>query len=675
MPLMSLFEHRTAFLAILLFGCTGTSETTTIRDAGPVRDAGMLPCGGCPDGQVCEGGQCLPPLANKCVRGIQWIDPAPAFSEATEAWGLADIGALGTRLATADVNGDGWADLLIRRGGNASDDFGPEGARRTWLLINDGNGRFVDTTVASGLRQTRSDQGTLGRPGEVVAFADVDNDGDLDLYTGMWTGVDNALAGETSELMFNDGEGNFSFGPVDSPIRRVGLADSVAGATFVDFDRDGMVDLWVGHDAYTPAGRTNVVFANDVLFKNIGAGYMADVTADSGLVTADWVDLPDINQGLAHSRAWSTAACDLDGDGNPELLASSYGRAPNHLWHAARDETGAVTFSNESVASGYAYDENFTWQDNEFAKCYCQADPLAAGCDEVEAPRISCQQMNWRHQSDREAFRLGGNSGTTVCADVNNDGRMDLLTTEITHWWAGTGSDRSELLINDGDMTFTRPGLRATGLERGNSGTWDNGDITAAVFDFDNDAYADIYIGATDYPGNRGLLFHQREPMQFRAVPVSLGIEHNRSHGLAVADFDRDGDLDMVIGHSRARCSDGPAPCYDTQQVRMFENVIGHRGNWVQISLEGAGGTNRAAIGARVEVRGADILQVKEVGGGHGHYGIQHDLVLHFGLGPACEAEVTVRWPDAFLTTETFTVQTGYRYVKKQGEPALPIRE
>ncbi|MEQ9318919.1 MAG: ASPIC/UnbV domain-containing protein, partial [Polyangiaceae bacterium] len=86
-------------------------------------------------------------------------------------------------------------------------------------------------------------------------------------------------------------------------------------------------------------------------------------------------------------------------------------------------------------------------------------------------------------------------------------------------------------------------------------------------------------------------------------------------------------------------------------------------------------GTNRAAIGARVTVAGEDgVVQTQEVDGGHGHYGAQKDLTLHFGLGEACRAEVTVRWPNASLTTQTFELVSGYRYELVQGgepEPRL----
>jgi enediyne biosynthesis protein E4 len=655
--------------------CTIAYTTCDPRD-------GKCRCG--QDGPVCSTGQtceiesklCETPLEGICTEGNRFSPGAPAFSEATSTWGLDALAVHGTRLAVLDFDNDGWPDLFVRRGGNAGDRFESGGVRQSWLLRNDEGRGFIDVTELSGIRATRTGT-TAGRPGEVVAFADVDNDGDLDVYTGMSTRIDGALPGETSEIMLNDGNGRFEFTPDDNPIRRMGEPDIVAGASFIDVDRDGNVDLFVGQHNYSPAGSSRTVFKHDYLYRGDGGGYFDDITEPSGLVTLDWDEVTAINEGRAHSRAWSTAACDLNNDGTTELLVASYGRAPNHLWQGARDAGGAVTFVNRSVASGYAFDLNLTWTDNEFAKCYCQANPSAAGCgDAADPPRITCNQPNWQHGTDREPFRLGGNSGTTVCADADNDGDLDLFTTEITHWWAGSGADESELLFNDGatDVLFERPGRAVTGITRfrGNL-DWDQGDMTAAIFDFDNDAWPDVYVGASDYPGNRGLLYHQSEPAKFVAVSADDGILHHRSHGIAVADFDRDGDLDVVLGHSRSRCdANASYNCYPTAQIRYFENLYGQDGNYIQLHLVGGSGTNRSAIGTRVKVTAGGVTQTQEVGGGHGHYGMQHDLVLHFGLGTACEAEVEVRWPNAELTVETFRAVAGYRYRWAQGEKPRP---
>lgn len=606
-----------------------------------------------------------------CNAGTQWTPGTPVFVERTMEWGLE--GVLGIRLSTVDFDGDGYPDLTARLNGGTPDDFAPGGERRSWLLRNDGQGRFEDVTQSSGIRATRfGTDPNVGRPGEVWAFADVDNDGDLDVYTGLWTTPDTDSE-ERSEILLNNGDGTFSLGPEASDVRLGNNQgyDVPGGASFVDYNRDGLIDLWVGQ------GTIDGSPAQDRLLYGDGTGTMLNVTSTAGLTTKSWGTINNLNLALSHSNAWGTAACDLDGDGNSELLASSYGRAPNHLWHASGPDGGFV-FTNHSIDSGYAFDHRVDWTDNESAMCWCTLNPGDEDCAGVPEPQyIICQDpadaFRWNHAFDREPFRLGGNSGSTICGDVDNDGNIDLLTTEIVHWDVGSSSDPSELLFNDGQSPprFERPGNETTGLTREHTElAWNDGDMTGALFDFDNDGWTDVYIGNSDYPGAYGLLFHQESPRQFVPVPTSEGIDHNRSHGIAVADFDRDGDLDVVVGHSIARCdANATHNCYETQQVRFFENVMGDASNFIQLSLEGAPGTNRSAIGARVTVTAGGITQTQQIGGGHGHYGIQHDLTLHVGLADACEAEVTVQWPDAALTEESFTLPAGYRFIVRQGQP------
>ena len=624
-----------------------------------------------------------PPQVLTCADSSEWAAGTVAFADTTTAWGLA--GVQGVRLAAVDFDGDGWTDLLVRRGGDVTDDFSAKPAccesgdcaagisctlRHTWLLRNVMGTHFEDVTEQSGIMQRRVPEAALGRPGSVFAFGDIDNDGDLDAYVAR---TDNAAApfSETSEMMLNQGDGTFALGPVDSLVR-VANNDSPSGAAFVDYDRNGLLDLWNTQNTSDGAIR------GDLLYWGEGTGQFQQAADVLGMATKPWQSLDDLNQALSHTISWSALACDLNGDGNAELLSSSYGRSPNHLWQALGSAAG-FGYQNRSIESGYAFDGRNDWSDNESARCWCTLHPSDPDCDSVSAPMyIACNSdadaFRWNHQNDREAFRLGGNSGATICGDVDNDGDMDLLTSEIVHWDVGSSSDPSELLLNTGaaDIAFERPGNDVTGLARTHDRVdWNDGDITGAMFDFDNDGWLDVYIGSTDYPGARGLLYHQTSPARFEAVPLAEGIDHTRSHGIAVADFDHDGDLDVVVGHSRSRCGNGATDCYDTTQVRLFENQLGQTGNWVQLSLVGGAGSNRSAIGARVQVITVDgVVRTQEVGGGHGHYGMQHDLTLHFGLGAACVAKVNVRWPDGSLTEQTFEVQTGQRYRLDQNTAA-----
>jgi hypothetical protein len=341
-----------------------------------------------------------------CGDTTLWTPGTTAYADASEAWGLVDILPTGVRIDAVDFDADGWTDLAVRSG-TGGDDFSDGGARSTWLLRNTGAGQFEDITEASGI--TRGRDGTNGAvTGPVWVFGDVDGDGDLDVYTGL-PDADGALS-ETSELRLNNGDGTFSLGP-DSDLR-VGAGDMPYGAAFTDVDRDGHLDLWIGQYAVGGAPQQDRLYSGD------GEGGFTDITAAAGLTTRAWSQVSDLNAARAHTNAWSAAACDLDDDGAPELLAASYGRAPNHLW--LNDGVGG--FANHSLASGYAFDARTDWSDNESARCWCKFHPTDAGCDGVPAPELivcnsDADAFRWNHAYDREAFRLGGNSGATVCRD------------------------------------------------------------------------------------------------------------------------------------------------------------------------------------------------------------------------------------------------------------------
>jgi hypothetical protein len=571
----------------------------------------------------------------------------------------------GVRIHAIDVDRDGRTDVLVRGGGTRVEPLNtPPEARTLWLLRNLGD-RFEDITADSFVLDWRQlFDVDLGRPMDVPAFGDVNADGWLDVYSGISTHVGAEPMGETSELLLGGPDG-FRLVDEDHPIRRVGEPEQVAGAAWLDADLDGHLDLWTAHGAWLDGGR--LVPTQDRLWRGDGTGALEDITLAAGLETVPWTTPGALNEARAHSRAWSAAACDLNNDGLPELLTGSYGRSPNHLWQA-RLEDGIVRYTNRSIDSGFAWDDDRTWQDNQFARCFCEANRAAEGCADVPAPQIGCTQPNWSHDSDREPWRLGGNTGAVVCADLDGDGFLDLIVTEIRHWWAGLGSDGTTILWNTGepDVRFERRPREAIGLDVPivTRGGWDEGHMTATVLDVDNDGLLDLYLGASDYAGNRGLLYRQVAPRRFQLLDADQSLLHHRSHGVAALDVDNDGAVDLLVGHSRSRCdATQPMDCYPTRQVRLFRNVVGQRGASVQLQLQGQGGMHPDAVGARIEIVTADRRQTRVVQAGYGHFGAQEDLVQHVGLGTSCEATVRVHWPDRARTVSEFTVGAGYRWV------------
>lgn len=653
-----------------------TSTGTDAADSGASTDVSPPPDSSGPELPLEDAS-----AETQCQPTTSWAPGTPIFVEVTEDWGLA--GVTGHTFSVIDYDGDGWQDVFVRHGQGDLDfkDYAPG----VWLLRNTGDGSFEDQTEASGILTRRvPNEETPWRSSHVAVFGDVNNDGHLDLFSAFGTPAEMGI--ETPDLLLGQGDGTFALGPADSMLRREGLVNSPDGAAWTDYDRDGWLDLWVAHHDVVVNGSPQPLA--DRLYHGDGGGMFLDFSSKAGIVTFPWGDLTKLNAGQGHSWAWSAAACDLNHDGTPELLAASYGRAPNVLWQGARDGDGTVSFLNRGVASGYAYDHREDWTDNWSAQCYCTDNPGAEDCHLVTEPidpQICAglkasfgENMRWNHAGDREPWRLAGNSGTTICADLDSDGDLDLFTNEIVHGDVGSSSDPSEILVNTGeaDVRFERPGPEATGVHREHPPYvyWDHGDMTSEVLDVDNDGLLDIYLSASDYVGNRGILYHQKSPLAFEEVSIEDAFEHNRSYGAVAADFDRDGDLDLLVGHSHMRCEpSGPNDCYPTRQVRLFENIIGQSGNWIQLELQGAAGTNRAAIGAQVTVTTGERVQIREVSGGWGKGGYQSGLVLHVGLGAACEAEVAVRWPDAQLTTETHTLSSGARYHLKQHEAPVAL--
>ena len=621
----------------------------------------------------------IPPLQNpdpvKQVPGSGPIACAPRdggtrFIDATNAWSLGALNVVGNRITVADLDSDGYPDLIVHAVSSNARQSLDGGKRLVWQLMNrqaaDGPYRiFVDET-GNGLFDVVGGSTTQYRSAQLAVFGDVDNDGDLDAFSGTYTDPNHPETdpADRSEILLNDGTGHFKVADESATTPGPNEVMPTTSATFTDVDRDGRLDVFVGN--WYEAYGFSYLGVQARLYHGLGGGQFSDVTGPGNLTT----DATGFATFTNHRPAYGVTSCDLDDDGAPELMVSAYGRQPNLLYR----NDGAGHFADQSLASGFATDGNADYRDNENFRCFCTGNRSNPSCQGVPSPSIGCPNPNaaWGVGTDDQPWRNGGNTFTTWCGDLDGDGKNDLYNAEIHHWWAGGASDSSEVLKNvstPGSVRLTRPGNAASGLVAPHlSSDWNEGIMMAAGGDFDNDGRLDLVVGASDYPDQFGLVFQQQPDGTFSEQGLAWGLHHQCLSGLAIADFDQDGDLDVIAGSSTARDC---ARKWSKNEVHFYENQTADS-KWMLLHLEGDGVTaNRAAIGAKVTVRAGGRTMTREVSGGYGHFGMQNDLTVHVGLG-GCDGadEVTVRWPDARATTQTFTRVPANQFMRlKQGAP------
>jgi enediyne biosynthesis protein E4 len=213
-----------------------------------------------------------------------------------------------------------------------------------------------------------------------------------------------------------------------------------------------------------------------------------------------------------------------------------------------------------------------------------------------------------------------GHTIGSAWGDLDNDGHLDLFVGNFSH--PPDYQDRSQFLRNKGpkgkyhfeDMTKTAK-LR-----------WQESYASPTLGDFDNDGWLDIYF-TTVYPGDKSVLYRNRGQWIFSEIKDGGGLSLPQSYQAAWADFDNDGQLDIVTGG------------------KLFRN-LGTKNHWLKIRLEGTGKTNRAAIGSQVRITLGEQTLTRQVEGATGQ-GNQNDLTLHFGLGVRTDpVEVEIRWTD-----------------------------
>lgn len=455
-------------------------------------------------------------------------------------------------------------------------DFSPRGQH--WLPAfyhNNHNGTFTDITRGSGLDVEMYGMG--------VAAADYDNDGLPDIYI-------TALDGD--HLFHNEGHGHFRDVTAKSGIHN---ADFGTSAAWFDYDRDGKADLfvanyvtwskekdlWCSLDGATKSYCTPESYKGTAskLYHNLGDGKFEDVTQKAGL-------------GDATSKSLGIAVFDYNGDGWPDLFISN-DTQPSKLYR----NNGNGTFTEEGMQAGVAYGE----------------DGVARGAMGVDAD------------------------------DYDHSGKPDLLVGNFANQMLGLYHNEGKGFFVDEAPSSTVGRASLLSLTFG-----------AFFFDYDLDGWGDIFAanGHIEPDINRiqpkvqyreaPLLFRNQGRGRFENVSAQLGADFQRpivARGAAYADYDRDGDLDILIN-----TNDGRAV--------LLTNEGGNRNNWVTVRLTGTKCT-RSALGAIVRITSALGKQWRTVHSGSS-YCSQSDLALTFGLGPdRTVSSLEVDWPSG--TRQQFT--------------------
>ena len=461
---------------------------------------------------------------------------------------------------------------------------------------------FVSRTQSAGL-------GSVGRTNG-VALADYDRDGDLDVYFVVQDFYDRFDSKTWNRLFSNNGDGTFL--DVTSVAGLAGKNSNTAfsymgykmGAAWGDYDNDGWPDIFLTH------------FGPDQLFHNNRDGTFSEVTAQAGVAGA---------QGqLSSSALWF----DYDLDGDLDLYVSNwedYGENSNDLRNWLYENRGDDSFLDVSEASGLA-DPGQTWTTVAIdANNDGHLDLYLA--NDFGPNKFYLNNGDKTFQEKTAGFGLEDpfqGMGLAV-TDCDGNGFFDIYLTNVS-----TGNSNGEinpLFLNTGQSFFIDYSVEAGVSQAG----WGWG---TEFFDLENDGDDDLFV-ATGYFSQvfPNVLFRHNPDsgtVNFENVSSDFGLDDRaEARGLAVFDYDNDGDCDLLISNF-------------AQAPSLYENPMAH-GNWLDVKLEGTT-SNRDAFGAVVEVWAQGESQRKY------HHGAQflaqNIQPLHFGLGGAQEIErITVTWP------------------------------
>ena len=511
----------------------------------------------------------------------------------------------GSGAAFIDYDNDGWQDIFLASG-TRLEGLPPNVTSINRLYRNNGDGKFSDVTVKAGVGKTGWAQG--------VCVGDYDNDGYDDIFVSGYG---------KNTLYHNNGTGTFS-----ELAEKAGVSNNRtrwgSGCAFVDYDRDGYLDLFVASyidlDLKTaplpetgpclykgltvacgPPGLTGGI---NMLYRNMGDGTFADVSEKSGITRTNGT------YGLGVLTA------DFDNDGWPDI-------------YVANDSAPAALYHNN---------KNGTFTDIG----------IEAGC----------------------AFSIDGKpqAGMGVTAgDYDRDGWLDIFKTNFS-------GDTASLYHNTGkgsfdDVTFPAGmGLNTRWLGWG-----------CGFVDVDNDGWPDIFlVNGHVYPevvkltteagyAQSKIFYHNLGNGRFADISDNVGEavkRPNASRGAAFGDYDNDGDIDVLINSIN-------------NPPELLRVDSGSQNNWLTVKTIGVR-SNRNGIGVRVKCITEDGIQIDEVRSGGSYYS-QNDLRVHFGLGKNQRVKsLELQWPSGQVDTlnnidanQIITVKEKTGIVKKDQRPEV----
>ena len=480
--------------------------------------------------------------------------------------------------------------------------------------------------------------------GSGCGWIDYDQNGLLDLYfvNGAATRVSTPQRPVQSALYRNNGDGTFTDVTHATGVGAEGLFGM--GVAVGDYDNDGFPDLFV------------LGYGRCILYHNNGNGTFTDVTAAAGVAnpglwasSAAWFDYDNdgkLDLAIANYVDWSPERNFYCGDRGPGLRSychpDDFHGQPPTLYH----NNGDGTFTNVSKASGigmkagnglgivtFDYD-NDGWQDIFIANDH---------------------MPNFLFHNNRDGtFReVGYQAGVAVSADGQFEAGMGTDAADIT----GTGHldlvvghldmQLARLYQNLGDQTFEDVTLRSKIAYA----TYHISTFGARFMDYDNDGARDLFLANghvldnieryhadTKYAEPK-MMFRNTGHGSFENISDRLGADFQAprvSRGAAIADFDNDGDLDILVNN----CGQSP---------QLLRNDGGNANHWLQIFLIGTK-SNRDGVGARVKVSAGDLVLYDQRKGGMSYQSAQ-DPRLHFGLGGRSAVDaIEVIWPSGAIT-------------------------